>query len=91
MKRKFSSEFKSDAVNIVQSGVSVKQAAKDLGIGYSTLEKWTKDFRQVHKNEVLEVSERELLGKLKIENQKLKLERELLKKAAVFFATERLS
>jgi len=92
MIRKFSKEYKKEAVSMVlDQGVSALQAAKDLGIGKSTLSKWVSDASRSAPHESINVNEREELRRLKAENQKLRLERELLKKAAVFFANERTS
>lgn len=88
--RKFSEEYKSEAVTmVVVNGISAKKIAKDLGIGSSTLEKWVRIHKAKAENRSIDVNEREELRKLKAENHKLKLERELLKKAAVFFANDR--
>ena len=87
MVRKFNEEFKKDAVNlVVVQGVSQRQAAKDLGIGDSTLSKWVRQHRDQNKDVLVSENEREELKRLKAENYKLRLERDLLKKATVFFA-----
>lgn len=92
MIRKFSTEYKAEAVRLViEGGASALQVSKDLGIGESTLSKWLNIARRSAAPEVINVNEREELRRLKAENQKLRLERELLKKAAVFFANERTS
>jgi transposase len=90
MARKFSEEFKSDAIRLViETGISARQASKELGIGQSTLEKWVNQYRATHQDASAKGNESEELKRLKAENHKLKLERELLKKAAVFFANDR--
>ena len=88
MGRKFSSEYRSEAVRMIMEtpGVTVKQVSKDLGVGVSTLDKWLRAARQSVPGSDMSVNERDELRKLRQENQKLKLERELLKKATVFFA-----
>lgn len=92
MARKFSEEYKLEAVKLVlDTGTSARKIAKDLEIGGSTLEKWVSKYRANASTKPLSVSEREELSRVKAENQKLRLERELLKKAAVFFASERTS
>lgn len=93
MRRQFSEEFKHDAVKLVlENGVVCEQAAKELGIGYSTLQKWIIRYRasQTPASPAM-VQESELVRQLRSEIQKLKLERDLLKKATVFFATDRTS
>jgi len=93
MKRLFSDEFKLEAVKlVVETGVTGEQAAKDLGIGYSTLQNWLKKYRAQRKiEEPLSAVQGDEVGKLKAEIHKLKLERDLLKRATVFFATDRTS
>lgn len=86
--KKFSVEFKNEAVNMVldNPGIKIKQVSKELGIAVSTLDKWIKAVRVQRQGSELVVNEREELRRLRQENQKLKLEKDLLKKAAVFFA-----
>lgn len=93
MRRKFSEEFKVDAVKLViENGVTGEQAAKDLGIGYSTLQNWLSIHRKEQGSETpAAAQESDLVKQIRAENHKLKLERELLKKAAVFFASDRTS
>lgn len=93
MKRRFSEEFKLEAVKLVlEHGVGGERAAKDLGIGYSTLQKWLSAYRAKRKQESpAAIKESEEVRQLRAENQKLKLERDLLKRAAVFFANDRTS
>ena len=92
-RRLFSREFKFEAVRLVKErGVSVVQASQDLDIGESMLRRWIKDFSadpsqafpgQGHmKPEQLEID------RLRREVKKLKAERDILKKAAAYFARE---
>ena len=87
-KRKFTEEYKQDAVGLVVSqGISVAQAAEDSGIGKSTLEKWVRLYRSDHPEEKpLSLSEREELRQLRKEIQTVRMERDFLKKTAAFFA-----
>lgn len=90
MGRRFSDEYKTDAVKlVVEQGVSITQASKDLGIGESTLSKWVQKRRELNRDLQSSNDDREELKRLKAENLKLKLERDLLKKATVFFANNR--
>lgn len=92
MGRKFSDEYKTDAVRMVlENGISVSQVAKELGIGNSTMGKWLGLYRSKGGGQNDQNKDQEELRKLRVENEKLRLEKELLKKAAVFFATERSS
>jgi transposase len=92
-RRRFGSEFKIEAVRLVRErGVSVAQAARDLEVHENVLRKWVKDFvaDPVHafpghgqmKPEQLEID------RLKREVAKLKAERDILKKAAAYFARD---
>ena len=87
--RKFSEEYKSDAVKmVIENGIKTSQASKDLGIGQSTLDKWVKIFRSKTQSPAASVDAREEIRRLKAENLKLRLERDLLKKATLFFAND---
>ena len=89
MGRVFSEEYKKDAVKMVlDNGITVARVAKDLGIGKSTLDKWIKIYRSSTQGQVVGINGREELRQLKAENHKLRLERDLLKKAAIFFAND---
>lgn len=90
-KRVFSPEFKDEAVRLVrEQGVSVRQASEDLCIGQSTLQKWLKAQRDRKEANGQEVSEAEMaeLKRLRKENHRLRMERDILKKATAFFAKE---
>lgn len=92
-RRKFSREFKLEAVNLVgERGVSYAQAARDLDINDNMLRRWVKEFSSDTKRaspglgqmkpEQLEID------RLRKEVAKLKAERDILKKAAAYFAKE---
>jgi transposase-like protein len=91
-RRKFSSEFKENAVGIVkESGKSMCSVAQDLGLPESVLRSW------VHNSEAkaegkekggLSQREREELNKLRRDMKRVLMEREILKKATAFFAKE---
>lgn len=92
MSKKFSKEYKVEAVKmVIENNLEVQKISKELGIGSSTLSKWVRDHKAKNPVKDLSVNEREELRQLKAENQKLKLERELLKKATIFFANDRLN
>jgi transposase len=87
MPRKFSPEYKQEAVKlVVGQGLSVAQAARDLGIGKSTLDRWIAEGREQTQPDALTESERVELKRLRKENAVLRMEREILKKAAAYFA-----
>ncbi|WP_187351909.1 transposase [Allosaccharopolyspora coralli] len=89
-RRKFSAEFKRDAVELVLTGgKSVAEAARDLGIYDSTLGNWVKQARiDRGQQEGLSTSERTRLAELEQENAKLRMERDLLKRATAFWVRE---
>ena len=91
-RRRFSSQFKKDAVNLVaEGGVTIGQAARDLDIYETTLRRWMKN-EQVENGEgpagTMMTGEAKELRRLRRENRTLKMEREILKKATAFFAKE---
>jgi transposase len=92
-RRVFSREFKLEAVKLVRErGVTIAQAARDLEVHENVLRKWIKDAAgdRTHafpghgqmKPEQLEIE------RLRREVTKLKAERDILKKAAAYFAKE---
>ena len=88
-RRDFTDEFKREAVRLTQtSGRTIKQVADDLGIGLSTLTRWK---RLHHESELLAGPHDDVeqeLARLRRENELLRQERDLLKKATAFFARE---
>ena len=92
-RRKFSREFKVEAVKLVtQRGVAVAQAAKDLDVHENVLRKWVRELRdQPHQafpgNGKQMVQDAEVV-RLRKEVAKLKVERDILKKAAAYFARQ---
>ena len=66
MKRKFSDEFKSEAVRLVlEQGLAPAQAARDLGIGQSTLDVWLKAKQAASEPEALTEHEKAELKRLR--------------------------
>ncbi len=89
-RRKFSDEFKRDAVGIVRSSdKSIAEVARELGIYDSSLGNWVRQ-DQVNRGERegLSSDERARLGELERENARLRMERELLKRAVAFWVRE---
>ena len=84
-KSRYSEEFKAEAVRLCEvDGRSQNQIAKSLGITQTALNRWVRK-AQVSKMPLSkDVSER--LKQLEEENRRLKMEHEILKKAAAFFA-----
>lgn len=90
MPRPHPPEFRQRAVELAREKVKpVAQLAKDLGISESCLRRWM-DIADVDsgRKEGLTTAEREELVKLRRENRVLRMEKEILGKAAAFFATE---
>jgi transposase len=89
-KRPYPPEFRHEAVELVRiSNKPVAQVARDLGISSQTLYVWIKQADvDAGKAEGLSTEEREELRRLRRENRTLLQEREILKKAAAFFARE---
>ena len=88
IRRKYSSSFKSDAVSLVlEQGYTVDEAATRLDVSSSALGKWVR-LKKAEKADGLSFDEREELIALRKETKRLKMERDILKKAAVFFATD---
>ena len=76
----FTDEFKQDAVRLVlENGYSCREVARRLGVNTSNVTRWVR----VHRDET-EPENRRLLK----ENKRVQMEREILKKAAAFFAKE---
>ncbi len=80
-------EYRAEAVRVaLTSGLPRKQVAADFGVGFSTLSRWIqKDRRSPVKSTTQSDLEREIV-ELRKENRQLREERDVLKKATVFFA-----
>jgi len=80
MGRKFNEEYKQEAVKLVkEGGLSLCQAARDLGIAPSTLCKWVKDSGDLNLDS-LTIAEKDELKLLRKEVKQLRMERDILKK-----------
>ena len=89
IRRKFLDEFERDAVEIVRvSGKPIAEVARDLGIYDTTLGNWVNQDRVIRGEEGLSSAERLELSELRRENARLRMERELLKRAVAFWVTE---
>ena len=90
-RRKFTPEYKAEAVELViNSGRPIAEIARDLGINEGTLGNWVNMAKKRGdiKDKPLDIDERARLKELEEENRRLKMEREVLKKAAAWFAKE---
>ena len=89
-RRSFTDEFKRDAVALViDEGRTVVDVARSLGVGEGTLGNWVRQAR-VDRGERAGVttSERTELAELRKENARLRMERDLLKRATAFWVKE---
>ena len=95
-RRAFSREFKLEAVKlIIEQGYSVAQAADSLGISATVLRTWKKKLQAEGESRLVGIPGKgrlnqtdEQLHKLRQENKRLRMERDILKKATAFFAKE---
>jgi transposase len=94
-RRKFTREFKLEAVKLVRDrGVTVAQAARDLGVHGTVLRRWIQecaaDSQQAFPGQGQMKPDQVEIERLRREVTKLKAERDILKKAAAYFAKESL-
>jgi len=92
-RKNYTAEFKREAVRLVtEQGYSMSQAARNLDININMLRRWKKQINeQGHdafpgKGRIL--PEQEELYRLREENKRLRMERDILKKTVTFFANE---
>ena len=100
--KRYTKEFRDDAVRLVETGErSLRDVSEALGVNFFTLRNWRSDYRGMKRkkkkaesgeNEATPEDELKTLRKknreLERENAQLKMDREILKKAAAFFAKE---
>jgi len=90
-RRKFSPEFKDEAVKmVIESSRAIAEVAREIQVNEGTLGNWVNKYRVEHADEEppLSVSDRTRLRELERENRELRLKAEFLGKAAAFFAQE---
>ena len=87
----YSPEFRAEAVELIRSGAkTIRGLSRDLGVSDQTLRNWLRqgDIDVGRRHDGLTTSEREEVRRLRSENRTLRMERDLLRKAAVFFAKD---
>lgn len=90
-RKKYTQAYKDEAVElVVSSGRPIAEIARDLGINEGTLGSWVNVAEKSGKlkEKPLDISERARLKELEEENRRLKMERDFLKKAAAWFASQ---
>ena len=89
----YTKEFKQDAVKLaLEQGYGNTETARRLGINVSNVSRWVREYRREQEDTAKGGVSRSALEaenrRLKKENKRLQMEREILKKAAAFFAKE---
>ena len=92
-RKKYSKEFKLDAISLVtEKGYTRSDAAKSLGINATMLARWIKEYQnddgQAFRGNGKLTPEQAELRELRAKVKRLEMEKEILKKATVFFAKE---
>jgi len=88
-RRKYTKEFKEEAVRLIsEEGYSYAEAGRNLGVNPNLLSRWKREFEGIEIDPGSAASMQAELKRLRKENKRLKMEREILKKAAAFFAKE---
>ena len=93
-RKQYTKEFKLNAISLVlDQRFTIAEAARSLGIRANMLGRWVRESQADNNGQAFRgngklTPEQEEIRRLKIENKQLKLERQILKEAAVFFAKE---
>ena len=85
----YTREFKEEAVALVtEQGYSVAEASKAVGVRSNMMYRWKQQLEDQQSGIKLTGTERDELLALRRENKRLKMEKEILKKASAYFAKE---
>ena len=88
VRRNYTEEFRRDAIGMIErEGLTAADVSRRPGVNVNLLRKWREKYGKG--NAVLEMDVHEELRQLREENRRLRMEREILKKAAAFFANEK--
>jgi transposase len=88
-RKRYTDEFKAEAVKlVVDEGYSISQAARNLDINTNMLTRWKNELTGNSARRKQAADDKEEIQQLREEVRRLKLEREILKKATAFFANE---
>ena len=88
-RRTYTGEFKRKAVRLLtEQGYGVSEAARSLGIHPNLLRTWRNKLAHENGGSTVTPEEHEELKRLREENHRLRMERDILKKAAAYFAKE---
>jgi transposase len=93
-RKSYTPKYRQDAAHLViDTGRTVAAVAREIGVGEQLLGRWVaiERSRMDDPPEALDVNERAELERLRRENAELRMDRQFLKKAAAFFATENSS
>ena len=92
---KYPEQFRRDAVELVRSGRTIRDVGRELGVNHETLRNWVAAAKRAERAGAggddagqVGASEREELGRLRKRVAELELEKEILRKAAQYFAKE---
>lgn len=93
VRRQYTPEFKQEAVEmVIKENYTIAKAAKSLGISSGMLSRWKSEYLagkgSAFPGTGHQTPEASEIRRLKEENRKLRMEKEILKKAAAFFAKE---
>jgi len=91
LRRGYTTEFKEEAVRLVEAGQSLSEVARQLGLSKQTLFNWCGSSKQrgQKKKPAKEMTVEEMdSSRLRAEVTRLRMENEILKKAAAYFAKE---
>jgi transposase len=90
MNKKYTIEFKQEAVKLVtEHGYSQAETGRRLGVSDKNINRWLNESKETRKIKRENCPIEEELNRLRKENDRLRMEKEILKKAAAFFANEK--